>query len=104
MWIRRILEKIRAEEEFATVIYCDNSSTIALSKHPVLHGKSKHIGVRFHYLRELVNSETVKLEYCATRNQVADIFTKPLKLEQFEKLRASLGIVNLSDVNLIQDS
>ena len=51
-----------------------------------------------------MNSETVKLEYCATRNQVVDIFMKPLKLEQFEKLRASLGIVNLSDVNLIQDS
>lgn len=104
VWIRRILEKIRAEEESATVIHCDNSSTIALSKHPVLHGKSKHIEVRFHYLRELVNGKTVKMEYCATKNQVADIFTKPLKLEQFEKLRALLGIVNLSEVSLIQDS
>ena len=104
VWIRRILEKIGAEEESATIIHCDNSSTIALSKHPVLHGKSKHIEVRFHYLRELVNGETVKLEYCATGNQVADIFTKPLKLEQFEKLRALLGIVNLSEVSLIQES
>ena len=104
VWIRRILENIRAEEEFATVIYCDNSLTIALSKHPILHGKSKHIEVQFHYLREPVNSKTVKPEYCATENQVADIFMKPLKLEQFEKLRALLGIVNLCEVSLIQDS
>jgi hypothetical protein len=81
------------------VINCDNNSTIQLSKHPVLHGKSKHIEVRFHYLRELVNAETVKLEYCATENQVADIFTKPLKLEQFEKLRGLLGMVILSEVS-----
>lgn len=99
VWLRRVLEKIGAEEESATVIHCDNSSTIQLSKHPVLHGKSKHIEVRFHYLRELVSGETVKLEYCATQDQVADIFTKPLKLEQFEKLRALLGMVNLSEVS-----
>lgn len=99
VWIRRILEKIGAEEKSATVIHCDNNSTIQLSKHPVLHGKSKHIEVRFHYLRELVSGEIVKLEYCATENQVADIFTKPLKLEQFEKLRTMLGMVNLSEVS-----
>ncbi|KAG7598707.1 Zinc finger CCHC-type superfamily [Arabidopsis suecica] len=99
VWLRRVLETIGAGEKSATVIQCDNSSTIQLSKHPVLHGKSKHIEVRFHYLRELVNGETVKLEYCATENQVADIFTKPLKLEQFEKLRAMLGMVSLSEVS-----
>lgn len=99
VWLRRVLEKIGATEKSATVIQCDNSSTIQLSKHPVLHGKSKHIEVRFHYLRNLVNDEIVKLEYCTTGNQVADIFTKPLKLEQFEKLRALLGMVNLSKVS-----
>lgn len=99
VWIRRILEKIGARERSATVVNCDNSSTIQLSKHPVLHGKSKHIEVRFHYLRELVNGDIVKLEYCQTENQVADIFAKPLKLEQFEKLRALLGMVHLSEVS-----
>ncbi|KAG7557256.1 Reverse transcriptase RNA-dependent DNA polymerase [Arabidopsis suecica] len=99
VWLRRVLEKIGAAEESATVIQCDNSSTIQLSKHPVLHGKSKHIEVRFHYLRELVNGDIVRLEYCQTENQVADIFTKPLKMEQFEKLRALLGMVSLSEVS-----
>lgn len=99
VWIRRILEKIGAEENTVTVINCDNSSTIQLSKYPVLHGKSKHIEVRFHYLRELVNGEIVKLKYCETENQVADIFTKSLKLELFEKLRALLEMVSLSKVS-----
>jgi len=99
VWLRKVLEKLGAEEKSATVINCDNSSTIQLSKHPVLHGKSKHIEVRFHYLRDLVNGDVVKLEYCPTEDQVADIFTKPLKLEQFEKLRALLGMVNMSEVS-----
>lgn len=81
VWLRRVLEMIGCGEGFATVINCDNSSTIQLSKHPVFHGKSKHIEVRFHNLRELVSEGIVKLEYCSTENQVADIFTKPLKLE-----------------------
>lgn len=78
---------------------CDNSSAIQLSKNPVLHGKSKHIEVRFHYLRDLVNEGVVKLSYCPTEVQVADIFTKPLKLEQFEKLRRMLGVIDISELS-----
>ncbi|KAJ9692509.1 hypothetical protein PVL29_011523 [Vitis rotundifolia] len=62
---------------------CDNSSTIKLSKNPVMHGRSKHIDVRFHFLRDLTKEEVVKLVHCGTNDQVADILTKPLKLEVF---------------------
>lgn len=92
IWLRRVLEKIGFEEKTETVIRCDNNSAIQLSKHPVFHGKSKHIEVRFHYLRDLVNDGIVRLSHVPTGDQVADIFTKPLKLEQFEKLRRMLGV------------
>ncbi|RVW20262.1 Retrovirus-related Pol polyprotein from transposon TNT 1-94 [Vitis vinifera] len=65
---------------------CDNSSTIKLSKNPVMHGRSKHIDVRFHFLRDLTKEEVVKLVHCGTNDQVADILTKPLKFEVFLKL------------------
>lgn len=78
--MRRILSKIGREQKEATVIYCDNNSTIKLSKSPVLHGRSKHIDVRFHFLRDLCSDEVIELSYCNTVNQVADIMTKPLKL------------------------
>ncbi|KAG7534720.1 GAG-pre-integrase domain [Arabidopsis thaliana x Arabidopsis arenosa] len=100
VWLRRVLEKVGFAEDEETVIMCDNSSAIQLSKHPVFHGKSKHIDVRFHYLRELVNDGVVKLCHCPTEDQIADIFTKPLKLEQFLKLRKMLGVIDLSEFNI----
>lgn len=53
VWLRRILEKLGHVQGISTTIYCDNSSAIKLSKNPALHGRSKHIDVRFHFLRNL---------------------------------------------------
>ena len=99
VWLRRVLEKIEVENKTATMIMCDNSSTIQLSKNPVFHGKSKHIDVKFHFLRDLVNNGVIKLSYYASENQTADIMTKPLKLEQFEKLRGMLGVTDIAEVS-----
>ena len=82
-----------------TAIHCDNSSAIQLSKNPVLHGKSKHIDIRFHFLRELTKEGTVELIYCQSSKQIADIFTKPLKLETFVRLRGLLGVCSESEIN-----
>ena len=81
----------------STVIHCDNNSTIKLSKNPVLHGRSKHIDIRFHFLRDLTKDGTVELVYCSTQNQIADIMTKPLKLEVFEALREGLGMCSVPE-------
>jgi len=76
-----------------TEIYCDNKSAIALSKNPVFHGRSKHIDIRFHKIRELIAEKEVVIEYCPTEEQIADIFTKPLKTESFYKLKKMLGMM-----------
>jgi hypothetical protein len=81
------------------VIYCDNNSAIKLSKNPVLHGRSKHIDVRFHFLRDLTRDGVVELVYCNTQEQIADIMTKPLKLEAFLKLRDKLGMGMMQKLN-----
>jgi len=54
VWLGRILHKIGVKDETGIEIMCDNNSAIQLSKHPVFHGKSKHIDVRFHFLQDLV--------------------------------------------------
>ena len=72
-------------------------STIKLAKNPVMHGRSKHIDVRFHFLRELCKEGVIELKYCTTRDQVADIMTKALKMDTFEKLRNLMGICVVSN-------
>lgn len=92
IWLRRILEGLNHAQHDSTTVYCDNSSTIKLSKNLVMHGRCKHIDVRFHFLCELTKDGTVKMVHCHTQEQVADIMTKPLKLDAFLKLRDLLGV------------
>lgn len=99
LWLRRIFEHIGLAQKEGTVINCDNMSTIKLSKNPVMHQRSKHIDVRYFFLRDLVNDGVIELKYCNTLAQVADIMTKPLKVDQFEKLRGMLGMIDASELN-----
>jgi hypothetical protein len=99
VWMRRVLEKLGQIQPGSITVYCDNSSTIKLSKNPVLHGRSKHIDVRFHFLRDLTKDGTLELVHCNSQHQIADIMTKPLKFEVFEKLRGLLGMCLMPDIN-----
>eukprot|EP00253_Pinus_taeda_P030269 PITA_30269 len=77
-------------------ILCDNTSAISISKKLVMHSKTKHILIKYHFLREQVLEQKVKLEYVPSKEQVADILTTPLPRETFEYLREKLGVVDAS--------
>eukprot|EP00253_Pinus_taeda_P031402 PITA_31402 len=100
VWMRRMLSSLGQEQAKATVIFCDNSSAIALSKNSVFHKRTKHIDTRFHYIRELVNNGEIVLEHCRTQEQVADILTKPLDQKSFEFLRKCLGMTKCPAVEI----
>ena len=74
------------------VIYCDNSSAIDTFENPVQHSKTKHIEIRYHFIKDLVERKIVALEYIPTERQNADIFTKPLDRSKFETLRQVIGV------------
>jgi hypothetical protein len=93
VWMRSVLEHLQVKQGEGTMILCDNSSSIKLSKNPVMHGRCKHIDVRFHFLRNLVKDGIVELKYCKSEDQLADLMTKPLKLEAFCKLKRLMGMV-----------
>lgn len=82
VWLRNILGEIGAIQVECTVLYCDNSSTIKLSKNPMMHRRSKHIHVRCHFLRDLVNEGTMQLDYCPTQEQLPDFMTNIRKAEE----------------------
>jgi hypothetical protein len=74
------------------VVHCDNQSSIKLIENLVFHDRSKHIEMRYRYIRDFVQRKTIKLQYIATSEQVADILTKPLTLRWFLQLRGKLGV------------
>ena len=96
IWMKRILKEIGHEQDEEIVLFCDNTSTIKLSKNAVMHGKSKHIRVRYHFLRELTKESFVKLVYYSTEEQLADIMTKPLKMTSFQRIREAFGMTFLN--------
>ncbi|GAA0175181.1 transmembrane signal receptor [Lithospermum erythrorhizon] len=87
------------EKDECTNVRCDNSSIIKLSKNPVMHGRCKHIDVRYHFLRNQVKEGAISLLHCSSAEQVADIITNALKIDSFQKLRAAQGIVELPEVS-----
>jgi hypothetical protein len=99
IWMKRVLNSLGFSSYKCVKIFCDNSSTIKLSKNPIFHGRTKHIDVKFHFLRDLVKEGAVELIHCETREQVADILTKPLKLESFTRLRDLLGMQSIKTIN-----
>jgi hypothetical protein len=74
------------------VVHCDNQTCIKLTENPVFHNRLKHIDMRYHYIRDLVQRKTVKLQYIATSEQVVDFLTKPLTSRQFVQQRGKLGV------------
>ena len=79
-------------DEPIPILY-DNTSVINISKNPMMHSKTKHLPIKFHFLCEEVTKKNIKLEYIGTKEQIADIFTKPLPRETFEYLRQRMGVV-----------
>ena len=78
-------------------MFWDNMSTIAMTKNPVFHNRSKHIEIRHHYIRELVDKKEIELQFCKTGDQLADIFTKPISIDKFIEFRRQLKVQDFLD-------
>ena len=89
--MKQMLTEYNVKQDFMT-FYCDNLSAINISKNPIQHSRTKHIDIRHHFIRDLVEDKIVTLEHVTTERQLADIFTKALDANQFEVLRGKLGI------------
>ncbi|WP_208092525.1 Ty1/Copia family ribonuclease HI, partial [Escherichia coli] len=72
-------------------IFCDSTSAIAIANNPVLHSRTKHIDIRYHFIRDHVMNGDVELYFIPTDSQIADIFTKPLDEKRFNFLISELG-------------
>jgi hypothetical protein len=74
-------------------IHYDNTSAISVSKNPVLHSKTKHIPIKYHFLKEQDTKRVFQLSYIPSTEQIIDIFTKPLAATPFGYLHQKLGVI-----------
>jgi hypothetical protein len=72
----------------------DNESAIHMADNPVEHSRTKHIDIQYHFLRDHQQRGDIEIAYVNTKNQLADIFTKPLDEKTFSKLRNELNILD----------
>ena len=92
IWVRSILQNLGVIEETPILLCCDNKSAISIAHDPVQHDRTKHVEVDRPFIQEKLDSGLLKTEYVASSSQLADLLTKGLPANVFEKMRSNLGM------------
>lgn len=96
VWLRRLLSDLGFVQESPVKIYEDNQGCIAMAKNPVNHERTKHIDIKYHFVRELVTRGVIEISYLETEEMLADILTKGMTRDRHDKLCRAIGLQNLS--------
>ena len=97
IWLRNLLSQLSDMKQGPMTLYIDNKSAIDLARNPVFHGRSKHIDVRYHFIRECVERGEIVIKHIRTDEQRSDVLTKALATVKFERMRSLLGIRKLGN-------
>ena len=82
LWLRELNKDLNNPSFGPTLIFEDNQSAICMSKNPQFHGRSKHINIKFHFIREQVTSNNICLKFCPSEDMVADLLTSYVSCEK----------------------
>ena len=93
LWMKKTSQDIKVNFDENIPIFCGNINSISISKNLVMHSQTKHILIKYHLVRENVTKNNTKIEYVGTKEQIGDIFAKPLPHEEFDYLHLKLGII-----------
>ena len=92
IWLRRVMGELGFEQVGATNLAVDNEGAIALSENPQAHPRTKHIRLRYHFIRQQVQENIIKPHYVSTHENIADVFTKNLPKDKFLGFRRAMGL------------
>jgi histone deacetylase 1/2 len=93
IWVQALLRELRVSQRQSPVLWCDNIGATYLSSNPVFHARTKHIEVDYHFVRERVAKKLLRIKFISSKDQLADIFTKPLPQPQFVGCRRNLNLI-----------
>jgi len=92
LWLTYLLGSLGQSQDSVPLLWCDNQSTVALTKDPIYSARSKHIEARYFFIRELVQGQRLRTAHIPSYDNVADIFTKPLSHEDHSRLPPLPGL------------
>jgi hypothetical protein len=92
-WLRYLFDELGFQQTEPTDLFCDNQAAITISRDPTYFGRSRHINIRHHFVREKVEDKTIDLTYIPSADNTADIFTKALAAPAFEFFAWQLGLM-----------
>ena len=95
IWLRRLLASIGIPQSKPTTIFTDSQSAMRLALNPEFHSRTKHVDVKFHFLREQVVLRSIDIQFLPSQQQIADIMTKALTTDQFRRLRDLLTLTTM---------
>ena len=95
VWLARLLADLLDVEASAPVLRVDNKSAISLIKNPVHHDRTKHIDIKYHYVRECAEQGLIEVQFIGTAEQLGDILTKALGRLKYDELRGKIGLTKV---------
>jgi histone deacetylase 1/2 len=87
-------KETRRFQSRAPTLWCDDLGTTFLIANPMFHARKKHIEIDFHFVREKVSARALKVQFISSRDQLADIFTKALNRDVFDRLKFELCLAS----------
>ena len=99
LFLRQLYAELTQSNPITVEIFCDNQGCVSLAKHPSYHKKTKHINIKFHAIRKYVQDKSISLSYVPTKNNIADLATKPLKGPHLKSFAIIRGIAPSDDMN-----
>lgn len=94
IWLKSLYLEISGCQDEAWIIYSDNKGSINLAHNNVYHARSKHIDIRHHFVRDMIQRKSIIIQYISTEEMVADILTKALPNQRIQQLCQYLGLNN----------
>jgi hypothetical protein len=92
LWLRSFIGEVFGTNLESTTLFSDNQSAIALSREHQYHARTKHIDIRYHFIRWVIDNGSIRLIYCPTEDMIADTLTKPLPSTKAKHFAAALGL------------
>lgn len=99
IWLKRMFNELLSQKSNVIEFFMDNQSAIRLIKNPEFHKRSKHIDIRYHFIRTKFEEKLFNLEYINTNEMLADIFTKALPFARFAELRKKMNVIGQQNVS-----